>query len=56
VGIRLRWSEDGTVSVSLNGSLAGSAEEACVSRQLRDLTVAPGSEGETVHALTAAAD
>lgn len=53
LGVRARWDTTGAITVSLNGALAGSAEEACVRSQLEPLTIPSGAPaGEVVHVLT----
>ncbi|MBZ0116862.1 MAG: hypothetical protein K8H88_07705 [Sandaracinaceae bacterium] len=50
VAVRLRWDAQGTVTLSLGGSLAGSAEEECVRVAAGTLTAAGATApGELLH-------
>lgn len=49
VAVRLRWDAQGTVTLSLGGSLAGSAEEECVRVAAGTLTAGATAPGELLH-------
>jgi hypothetical protein len=54
VGLSAAWTADGTITVSLRGSRAGTAEEECVRAAVGTLRIepAPGAPGSVIHAVT----
>jgi len=49
--VRVRYSVDGSVAISLGGDLEGSPEEGCVRAAMGAVRVAPGHEGLVMHLL-----
>lgn len=49
VAVVVDWSGDGAVQVSMQGPLAGSAEEGCVRQALSTLTMPAGAPGRLIH-------